>query len=331
MDRSLLPGPELAERFAADLDMLVGRETRLGVAVSGGPDSLALLLLASAARPGRVAAATVDHALRPESAGEARQVEAICKRIDVPCATLRLDWAEPPASNIQERAREARYSELARWARREGIGALATGHHADDQAETLLMRLARGSGVAGLRGIQRSRPLDGEVLLVRPLLGWRRAELEALVAEAGLTAADDPSNRDRRFDRTAARRLLAATDWLDPFRLGLAASHCGDAEDALDWTAEREFAGRHRRDHEALLLDVAGLPPELRRRLLLKAIDALGAAAPPGPKLGRAMAILEAGGTTTLVGLKLSGDQPWRLQAAPPRRARHGARPFHCH
>lgn len=320
MDRSNRPDQALIDRFAGDLDALAGPEAALGVAVSGGPDSLALLLLAAAARPGQVSAATVDHALRPESAAEASAIAAVCADLGVRHATLRIDWPEAPDSNLQERARDARYSELARWAGDVGIDAIATGHHADDQAETLLMRLARGSGIAGLRGIQRSRPLDGGLLLVRPLLGWRRSELQAIVATAGLTAADDPSNRDRRFDRTRARQMLAAADWLDPLRLVQAASNCSDAEQALEWAAEREFAARHGRERDSLLVDCDGLPAELRRRLLLKAIAALGASAPPGPQLVQAIARLESGGTITLVGLKLEGGKTWRLQAAPPRR-----------
>lgn len=312
--------PLRVERFAADLDRLVEPGDPIGIAVSGGTDSLALLVLAVAARPGQVFAATVDHALRAESAGEAREVAALCERLGVPHCTLHPDWPEAPHSNLQERARAARYAELARWSKREGIAAVATGHHADDQAETLLMRLARGSGIGGLRGIQRSRQLEGGVLLIRPLLGWRRSELEAIVTDAGLSAADDPSNRDPRFDRTRARALLAATEWLDPLRLGLAASNCADAEQALDWVAEREFASRSRRDGETLLLDAGGLPVELRRRVLVKAMASLLVPASTGPQLSRAIAILGAGGTTTLAGLKLEGGETWRLQAAPPRR-----------
>lgn len=310
----------LFERFAADLDALVAPGARLGVAVSGGPDSLALLLLAAAARPGLVTAATVDHALRPESAREAEQVSSVCASLGVVHSTLRIDWSEAPSANLQARARAARYAELGRWAADKGLVALATGHHADDQAETVLMRLARGSGVGGLAGIQRSRPLGEGPLLIRPLLGWTRADLLEIVRASGLEPADDPSNRDPRFDRTRARDLLAAAHWLGSHRLSAAASNCADADTALEWAAQREFAGRHRREGSALVLETNALPAELKRRLVLHAFALLGASAPDGPKLGHAIAILEAGGTATLAGLKLEGGTSWRLTPAPPRR-----------
>src|SRR5262245_46562227 len=135
----------LLERFRADLDSLSAPSERIGIAVSGGPDSLALLLLAAAARPGLVEAATVDHGLRPESRAEAEMVARTCAELRVPHEILVADWAETPSSAIQERAREARYSLLAGWLVEQKLKALATAHHADDQAETILMRLNRGS------------------------------------------------------------------------------------------------------------------------------------------------------------------------------------------
>ncbi|HZU63565.1 MAG TPA: tRNA lysidine(34) synthetase TilS, partial [Novosphingobium sp.] len=148
------------------------RQGRLGLAVSGGPDSLALLLLAHAAWPGRVAAATVDHGLRPESAGEAAEVARICAGLGVAHATLPVSIGP---GNIQTEARTARYAALAQWMAAEGLAALATAHHADDQAETLLLRLNRASGVAGLAGVRARALVPGSrLLLLRPLLGWRR-------------------------------------------------------------------------------------------------------------------------------------------------------------
>ena len=146
------PAPDLVERFGADLDALVPSGMRLGVAVSGGPDSLALLLLAAAARPTMVEAATVDHGLRAGSADEARMVAGICKQLGVPHRTLLADWPEAPTTNIQAAARAMRYRLLNEWAIDRGLPAVATAHHADDQAETLLMRLVRGAGVGGLGG-----------------------------------------------------------------------------------------------------------------------------------------------------------------------------------
>ena len=316
----MIPDAALVTRFAADLDALVTPGDRIGVAVSGGPDSLALLLLAAAARPGVIEAATVDHGLRTGSAGEAGMVAHLCTELGVPHATLAVT-VEPGAS-LQAQARMARYQALALWAKDRGLTAIATGHHLDDQAETLLMRVARGSGVGGLAGVQASRPLSISVQLVRPLLGWRRSELTTIVAEAGLTPVDDPSNADERYDRTSARALLASTEWLDPERLAQVAANAADAEEALAWSAAQAFKSRADRNGESIRLDPSDLPRELRRRLLVTAFDALGAEEPAGPALMRALESLEAGATVTLGGLKLEGGDHWRLSPAPPRRPR---------
>lgn len=294
------------------------------MAVSGGPDSLALLLLAAAARPNAVQAVTVDHRLRSGSDREAELVATVCTTLGVPHTILPIDWTARPTSNLQALARERRYALLGRWARDAGIAAIATAHHADDQAETLLMRLARGSGVAGLCGIRPTRSLDPEVDLIRPLLGWRRSDLHAIVSDAGLTAVDDPSNRSHRFDRTAARDLLGSAEWLQADRVAAAASHCRDAETALAWAAAQEWKMRVERDGDAVLLRVDGLPRELKRRLLLMAVAEFRDAEPAGPDLMSAFDRLEAGGVTTLAGLKLQGGPKWRLSPAPLRTPRGG-------
>jgi len=307
-------------RFAGDLNALVEPGAKLGVAVSGGPDSLALLLLAAAARPGLVHAATVDHGLRPESRAEAEMVAGACDRIEVPHAILTIDWPEVPDRNLQARAREARYQVLGVWALERGLAAVATAHHLDDQAETLLMRLARGAGVGGLGATRASRPLVKGVRLVRPLLGWRKAELAALVARAGIKPVDDPSNRDPRHDRVRMREWLKRADWADPERLAASAAWLNEADEALDWALAHLAEARITRDGASLLVDPSGIPRELQRRLLLAAFAELGAPRPRGPELGRALDQLRKGGTTTLAGLKLEGGAAWRLRAAPPRR-----------
>ena len=234
----------LTDRFAEALGALWPgyRENgaRLGLAVSGGPDSLAMLLLAHRALPGRIAAATVDHGLRPENAAEADMVAAVCASLGVPHVVLPVVLA---AGNIQAEARAARYAALAGWAAGEGIFALATAHHADDQAETLLLRLNRGSGVAGLAGVRARGVVPGTSLpLLRPLLGFRRAELGEVVRAAGIEAANDPSNEDDRFDRARLRKALAGSGWLDVPALAASAAHLADADAALDWAAQREWA-----------------------------------------------------------------------------------------
>lgn len=314
------PAAEAIERFAVDLDALVPARSLVGIAVSGGPDSLALLLLAAAAHPGKVEAATVDHGLRPESAGEAAMVAGLCESLGVPHRTLLADWVEPPTANVQAAARAMRYRLLDEWAIDRGLEVVATAHHADDQAETLLMRLLRGAGVGGLGGTRAKRALSEEVTLVRPLLRWRKSELVALVAEAGLEPVDDPSNRDLRHDRSKVRALLEQIGWVDPSRLADSASALRDADEALDWALAPLIGSRLKRDGNVIDVEPFDLPRELKRRLLLAAIAELGSHPPRGPDLMRAMDALEAGQTVTLAGLKLEGGSHWRLGPEPPRK-----------
>jgi tRNA(Ile)-lysidine synthase len=167
-------------------------------------------------------------------------VAAACADLGVPHATLKVAVA---AGNLQAEARAARYAALAGWIEQRGLAALATAHHADDQAETLLLRLNRGSGVAGLAGVRARGLVPGTRLpLLRPLLGWRRAELGAVTAPAGLKAAQDPSNDAERFDRVRIRKAIAGADWLDIEALAASAAHLADADAALGWAAAREWS-----------------------------------------------------------------------------------------
>lgn len=301
---------DLILRFRADALALTGPAPgRLALAVSGGPDSLALLTLAQAAFPGEIAAATVDHGLRPESGAEARFVAGICVRLGVPHAILTADAAI--AGNVQAGARALRYRLLGGWAAHEGMAWLATAHHRDDQAETLLMRLNRGAGLAGLAGVRARAELHG-LQVIRPLLGWSRAELAAIAAPH--EPVDDPSNADPRYDRARLREQLAGADWLDAAAFARSARALAEAEAALDWAAERLIAERVADG----IFDPAGVPAELRRRIVLAL---LGAAEPPrGPDLQRLLATLEAGGTATLAGVKCTGGARWHFTPAPPRR-----------
>jgi tRNA(Ile)-lysidine synthase len=312
--------PAAIARFRRDLAALAGRAPgRLGLAVSGGPDSLSLLLLAHTAFPGDVRAATVDHGLRAESAGEAAFVATLCAGLGVPHSTLTA--TAPPSGNIQSSARELRYRLLADWAEAGGIALLLTGHHADDQAETLLMRLMRGSGLAGLAGIRGRNAIAG-VELARPLLGWRRADLAELVVAAGIDAVADPSNADPRFDRVRLRQRLAEEEWLDPAALARSAAALGEAEAALEWATDRLVAERVEGISGGVTLDPDGLPAELRRRLLLRILQMLVPADPPrGEAVQRLLAALEGGDTATLAGVKCSGGPVWRFTAEGPRRA----------
>jgi tRNA(Ile)-lysidine synthase len=319
-----VPRSELVARFRADLEALGPVPARLGLAVSGGPDSLALLLLAVAAFPGRVAAATVDHRLRPESGWEALHVEDICGRLGCPHRILEVE-VPPRGGGMQADARKVRYQALEAWAEAEHIAALATAHHADDQAETLLMRLARGAGVGGLAGIRPVRRED-RLTLIRPLLGWTKAELVHLVAATGIEPVVDPSNEDERFDRTAVRTLLATTRLFEAKRLARAASACREAEEALDWAADQLLEDRLTNQGAEWRLDPAGLPPELKRRLLLRvlaevrAAHGLNATEARGPDQDRLLAALESGTTATLAEVLARGGPVWHFRLAPPRR-----------
>jgi tRNA(Ile)-lysidine synthase len=319
------PPPQFVARFRRDLEALAGTPERLGLAVSGGPDSLALLLLAHEALPGAVEAATIDHGLRAESTAEALHVADICARVGVPHALLPVSVAAG-GEGVQGEARRARYAALVDWAHASGMALIATGHHADDQAETLLMRLRRGSGVGGLAGI-RARRIDQGVTIVRPLLGWSKAELVHLVAAAGLDPADDPSNRDPRFDRTAMRRLLAAEDGFDPHRLARTAAALAEADEALDWAAEALAEDRCTSAGGEWRIDPSGLPRELRRRLLSRAIGEVRAEHGLTPAwsgnedVEGLLVALESGGAGTLAGIAARGGPVWHLRLAPPRRA----------
>ena len=315
--------PALLDRFSADLEALAPHDARIGVAVSGGPDSLALLLLATAARPGRIEAATIDHGLRAEAADEAAMVGRICEELEVRHSILTARWAELPQTAIQEHARNQRYRLLGYWAEERGLDALATAHHAEDQAETLLMRLARGSGVKGLAGMRaRSVSPGAHVRLLRPLLGWHRAELEQVCSSAGVTPAQDPSNHDERFERVRVRRALAGLEWLDPGAIARSAANLADADVALDWAMRAEWDRSVTERRGIIVYRPSGAPVEIVRRIVARAIRRLateGEREARGAELTRIVAVLSNGETATLRGVRCSGGSEWRFVPLPNR------------
>lgn len=320
----MIPEPALVERFRADLDALIAPKARIGVAVSGGPDSMALLLLAAAARPGLVEAATVDHLLRPESAAEAQMVAHVCERLEVRHAILAAQWSAKPTSAIQEHARDERYRLLGEWLAERSLDALATAHHADDQAETLVMRLNRGAGIRGLAAIRPSGRVPGTDLpLLRPLLGWRRSELEQVCAAAGIEPAADPSNQDVRFERVRVRRDISAVGWLDPEAVARSAGHLAGADEALDWAAEQEWGRGVTEADGQIVYRLGGAPSEIVRRVVGRAITALaheGAGqALRGRELDNLLEKLGSGGAATLRGVQCSGGGEWKFIPAPDR------------
>jgi tRNA(Ile)-lysidine synthase len=263
------------------------------LAVSGGPDSTALLLLmarwrGALKRGPRLLAATVDHGLRRASAGEARAVAALARRLGVPHRTVR--WrGKKPTTGLQEAAREARYRLLAAVAKSAQASAIVTAHTLDDQAETVLLRMSRGSGLSGLGAMARESPLSGygqHITLVRPLLDVPKARLIATLARAKIKFADDASNRDPRFTRARLRALMPALagEGLSARSLSRLALRLRRADVAIE-TAVDDAMGRLSRDacsdDGVIVLDAEKfirLPAEVAVRLLGRAVARAGAA-----------------------------------------------------
>lgn len=255
---------------------------RIAVAVSGGGDSVALLvLLRDWARTGgpAVTAVTVDHGLRPEAADEAVWVEQLCGRLNVSHAILR--WQDrAPRGNLMAAARQARLTLIADWARAKDIDTVALGHTADDQAETLVMRLARGSGADGLSGMAMWRRAQG-IAWVRPLLGTGRQDLRDLLVARKIPWIEDPTNDDERFDRVRVRKALALLEPLGITRDRLVdtAALMAQARGALEHGALRAAracaaVGWGEVYFQSDLLSAE--PAETRLRLLAHAINWVG-------------------------------------------------------
>jgi tRNA(Ile)-lysidine synthase len=325
------PSAELVERFRRDLEEAAhGVPERAALAVSGGPDSLALLFLAAAAIPGCVEAATVDHGLRLESAAEADRVEAACGQLGVPHRTLPVEVSRS-GKGVQAAARAARYTALAGWMEERKLSVLLTGHHLEDQAETLLMRLLRGSGVKGLSGMRPLAPLPGGAgqHVCRPLLGWHRAELARIVAGENVEPATDQSNIDVAYDRARLRARLAEAEWLEAAAIARSARLLGEAEEALSWSARRLVDERVQRSSTSVTLSPQNLPGELLRRLVLMCLAHVdGDSAPRGEQVERLIGRLSRGEAATIGRVSASADgELWQFEAAPARRPVRSRRP----
>lgn len=264
-------------------------------------------------------AATVDHGLRAESADEAAMVAGVCEKLGVPHEVLRVEVA---GGNVQSQARAARYAALAEWMERRELTALATAHHADDQAETLLMRLNRGSGVAGLAGVRAVGRVPGTRLpLLRPLLGWRRAELAEVVAREGLDAAQDPSNDNPRFDRVRIRQAIAGADWLDVPAMAEAAANLADADAALDWAAGREWSECVEKAPMGLAYRPQA-PRAVALRVIARIVRELGGEEPRGSAVARVFDALLARQPASIGELVARpGPSGWVFTKAPARKA----------
>lgn len=318
------------------------------LAVSGGPDSLALMWLAARWRKAlkqgpALAVVTIDHGLRPEAAAEARAVKRLAASLDLPHRTLRWN-GDKPRTGIQAAARGARYRLLAQAAKTLGASHVMTAHTRDDQAETVLMRLSRGSGIAGLAAMAREIERNG-VVLARPLLDVPKARLVATLTKARIAFATDPSNADPRFTRPRLRELMPqlAAEGCDARALVRLAARAARADAALELMADgaEQFletldagAGRSGVDARAFL----ALAAEIQIRLLLRAMARHGHEGPA--ELGKVEALSEtlklaaaerappagkirlkqtlAGAVITLTSDRLV------IAPAPPRRARGG-------
>ena len=273
---STAPDPEgLPARVAEALSAAapdLGDDAPLAVAVSGGGDSLALLHILQFLRPGRIRAVTVDHGLRSESGSEAAHVGRICAALSVPHDVLRWQgWSGQ--GNLQDAARQARLRLISDWAAKAGVAAVVLGHTLDDQAETVLLRLARGSGVDGLSAISPDIRIAGTRWL-RPMLEVRRSELRVYLGDAGIDWVDDPSNENDDFDRVKARAALEELSRIGLTREGLArtAAHQTRARAALNWMTEialRAVATPSEAGYVRLnAKKLADYPEEIRLRLV---------------------------------------------------------------
>jgi tRNA(Ile)-lysidine synthase len=304
------------------------------LAVSGGPDSIALMWLAARwrrtlARGPRLIAVTVDHGLRAEAAREARDVKRLARTLDLPHRTMCWTGAKPK-TGLPAAARSARYRLLAQAARASGATHILTAHTRDDQAETLLMRLVRGSGIAGLAAMARVTEREG-VMLARPFLNVSKAKLVATLKRAKVGFADDPTNRDTHFTRPRIRAVMPvlAAEGGDARNLARLASRLARANAAVEVLVDgaerylalkdleagietkifeaktfegKTFEGKtfeaktfEAKTFETRTFDAkafAVMPEEIRLRLLLRAIDRFGHEGPA--ELGKVEALMSA-------------------------------------
>lgn len=300
---------------------------RMGVAVSGGGDSVALLHVLKKISENTglsLFAVTVDHGLRPGSQAEAEGVAALCAGLGVAHDTLTWHWEG--TGNLQDAAREARFALIGDWAVSRGLDMVALGHTADDQAETVLMRLARRAGVDGLAAMATRSHRDGVVWL-RPLLGVRRDALRAVLQDADVPWIEDPSNTDTRFTRVKVRGAMAALAQIgiDAQALGVVAENMAQARDALIHQTDLAAQAAVNVHHGALAVDVGVLhaqPAEIQRRLWVRAVTWITGAryAPRRDAVAHLMQAVTEGRTITLGGcvLQRRGENTWIFREYDP-------------
>jgi tRNA(Ile)-lysidine synthase len=263
----------------------------------------------------RVAAATVDHGLRPQAADEAHYVAQLCAERGISHTIL--TPPKPITGNIQSAARRVRYALLTDWAVHKQCDWIATAHHADDQVETVLMRLNRGSGIDGVSGI---RAVNERI--IRPLLEFTKSELISVCTATGVVPVDDPSNKDTDFDRVKMRQFLAsAPNPFDSHAFTRSASALAEASLALTWMTQQLSGQRITQSKAGVQFDPAGLPRELQRRLLHGIVSGLeDAISPRGDAIQRTLDALTRGETVTLGNILCKGGTTWYFTDAPARR-----------
>jgi tRNA(Ile)-lysidine synthase len=275
--------PGLSELNIVRLFEPIVQAGRIALAVSGGPDSLALMLLATrwSRENGRVLPIvySVDHGLRPEAVNEAAMVVGEATRLGLTARVLRWDGPKPE-TGVQAAARKARYGLMAAAMREDGAEVVLTAHHLGDLAETVLMRLAHGSGIEGLRGMDSFADIEG-CAIFRPLLSVDPEDLREVVKAAGLTPAHDPSNRDRHYERVRWRQMMPALAelGLDPVRLQTFARRMADADAVIELQADAALTAMVYRDDGIAELPhagLAGLPRAVGVRLLVKLLRVVG-------------------------------------------------------
>lgn len=342
-DHLPISAPQAKQLFAA-----WSSAPALILAVSGGPDSVALMWLVARWRRGlkrgpALTVVTVDHGLRPEAASEARDVKRLAASLDLPHRTVR--WTgDKPTTGLPAAARAARYALLAKAARKVGAFHVMTAHTRDDQAETVLMRMARGSGLSGLGAMAAQTDRDG-IQIVRPLLTLSKTQLIATLGKARLGYAVDPTNTDPHFTRPRLRALMPdlASEGMDARNLARLATRMARADAALEMMADgaERFLALRSPGLVPEAIDAAaflGLAEEIRVRLLLRMINTVGHEGPA--ELGKVESLslameqaVTAGGNGILLKQTLAGAvisltrSRLKIVPAPPRRVPSRKRP----
>jgi tRNA(Ile)-lysidine synthase len=295
-------GAQLKSRFT---ESMAGALWPAAVAVSGGGDSMALMLLlkewAEDARLPSPHVLTVDHGLRAQSKSDAAFAAKTAKALKLKATVLVWKGAKPD-SDIEAEARAARYRLMGAWCRARNIAALYVAHTLDEQAETFLLRLARGSGLDGLSAMRPRSPFPlpefSDLTIMRPLLGFRRAELRQFLEQRGLAWREDAMNEDTRFARARLRAIWPELEkaGLSAPRIASASAHLARAREALETATDTLLAQSGRHENGTLLLDAAALraaPREIGLRALAKALGQISGR-PYRPRFERLEALYDA-------------------------------------